>query len=220
MTRSVSRRTPIRDDARPRVLVAVCGAVIAAVVVAGCTATDADDARTSPSGTPTSATQGAPVEVPGVPPCPTSSASVAVVDDGLPDLTLPCLTAGPDVRLAGLRGTPTVINVWASWCPPCRDELPYFVGLQDRFDGRIDVLGIDLLDRDDAARAILEDFALDYPSIVDADGATRAALGIQAPPVTFFVDARGRIVDRKVGAMASQAELDDLVAAAFDLDAR
>ena len=59
---------------------------------------------------------------PGSRTVPLSDASVAPVDGGLPDVTLPCLGGGRDVRLAGLRGRPMMINIWAQWCEPCRAE--------------------------------------------------------------------------------------------------
>jgi thiol-disulfide isomerase/thioredoxin len=145
---------------------------------------------------------------------------VPVVADGLPDLTMPCLTKGPDVRLAGLRGTPTVVNVWASWCPPCRDELGFLADLQSRTRGDLRVLGIDLLDRPDAARAAIEDFGVNYPSVEDADGQVRSALNVQAPPVTYFVDAAGTITFTKVGQIRTQSELDALVRKHLGVDPR
>jgi thiol-disulfide isomerase/thioredoxin len=172
----------------------------------------------SSSPAPSATTEGATAVAPagptraGVPPCPESSTTVPALDDGLPDLTLPCLTAGPPVRLAGLRGEPLVVNVWASWCPPCRDELPYFADAAARTKGDVRFLGLDLLDRTSAALAVQDDFGLPYPSVVDADGAVRGELGVQSPPVTLFVDADGVIVHTAVGAMSSQRQLDALIA--------
>jgi thiol-disulfide isomerase/thioredoxin len=188
----------------------------AVTTAAGCTA----DPPAQADGA-TSATTAAPRPVvAGVPPCPRSDAEVPALADGLPDLTLPCLTRGPDVRLAGVRGTPLVVNVWASWCPPCRDELGYLANLQERTRGELRVLGIDLLDRPEAARAAIEDFGVNYPSVDDADGQVRAALNVQAPPVTLFVDADGRITYRKVGQIRTQAELDALVREHLGVTAR
>jgi thiol-disulfide isomerase/thioredoxin len=179
------------------------------IACAGCTR-NADDSPEPSASAPTTVTTAAPA-LAGVPACPPSDPQVPARGDGLPDLTLPCLTQGPDVRLAGLRGTPTVVNVWASWCPPCREELGYLADLQSRARGDLRVLGIDLLDRPEAARAAIEDFGVNFPSVEDADGEVRGALNVQAPPVTFFVEADGRIAFTKVGQIRSQAELDALV---------
>jgi thiol-disulfide isomerase/thioredoxin len=201
------------------VLVTVLG-VVAAVALAACGPTDAGEPIDG-DGTPSTRS---PVEAPptsgpsvaGVRPCPESDADVPALDDGLPDLTLGCLTKGPAVRLAGVRGTPMLLNVWASWCPPCREELPYLVDLDLRTSDReLMILGLDLLDRTDPALAVLEDFGVRYPSVIDPDGDARAALGVQAPPVTLFIDADGVVVRTKVGAFASQSELDDAVADAL-----
>ena len=61
----------------------------------------------------------------GIADCPRSDSDVAAVPSGLPDVVLPCLGGGREVRLAGLRGKPMMINVWAQWCGPCREEAPY-----------------------------------------------------------------------------------------------
>ena len=73
----------------------------------------------------------------GIADCPRSDPGVAAVPSGLPDVVLPCLGGGREVRLAGLRGKPMMINVWAQWCEPCREEAPYLAevrGKQVRFD--------------------------------------------------------------------------------------
>jgi thiol-disulfide isomerase/thioredoxin len=201
---------------RRRAVRRAAGGAIAAVCVLPMAACGEGDAATSPSSTPTasSTADASPRPAPtidGVAACPPSDPDIPARDDGLPDLTLPCLTAGPDVRLAGLRGTPTVINVWASWCPPCREEIPHLVELNERADGRVRILGIDLLDRDEAAIAVVEDFGMTYPSVVDSEGEVRSALNVPAPPVTLFVDSDGVIVGRKVGQIESVEEFTALV---------
>ena len=61
----------------------------------------------------------------GIEDCPRSDPDVPAVTSGLPDLVLACLGGGREVRLAGLRGQPMMINVWAQWCGPCREEAPF-----------------------------------------------------------------------------------------------
>jgi cytochrome c biogenesis protein CcmG, thiol:disulfide interchange protein DsbE len=144
-------------------------------------------------------------------PCPRTT-TAAPVADGLPELTLPCLRDGSSVRLAGLRGRPAVVNVWASWCQPCAAEMPYLVAAHRAAGDRVTFLGIDYADRPDAAGDFLAAFGVRYPSVDDGDGQTRAALGFLGPPWTYFVDATGRIVGDHRGQLTSERQLRDLLA--------
>jgi cytochrome c biogenesis protein CcmG/thiol:disulfide interchange protein DsbE len=109
---------------------------------------------------------------------------------GIPDISLPCFTGGADVRLRDLRG-PTVINIWGSWCGPCREELPVVQGLADRAGGRFTVIGVDT--RDDRAKAA--DFATDrgvtFPTLFDPEQRFIGALGVTMLPATVFINADG-----------------------------
>lgn len=115
-------------------------------------------------------------------------------------------------RLRQLRGTPVVLNGWASWCPPCRAELPLFATAATRFGGRVAFLGADVEDDADAARRLLAELPLGYPSY----STSLEALGSLAPttgtPFTVFLDPEGEVVDVHIGAYRSQAELDGDVA--------
>jgi thiol-disulfide isomerase/thioredoxin len=110
----------------------------------------------------------------------------------LPDLTLPCLASGQDVRINRLGGS-AVINLWASWCGPCRTELPAFQRYSERVAGRLLVVGVNSEDTRRAAQAVVDDLGLTFPMLADRDGALRKALGRAGLPVTLFVDARGQI---------------------------
>ncbi|MFD0819309.1 TlpA family protein disulfide reductase, partial [Micromonospora zhanjiangensis] len=110
----------------------------------------------------------------------------------LPDLRLPCFTGGAPVGLAELPG-PAVINLWASWCPPCRKELPAFQRLAVRAGDRLHVLGVDTRDDRAAAESLATDFGLTYPTLFDPDERLRRALARTALPVTLFVDGQGRV---------------------------
>jgi thiol-disulfide isomerase/thioredoxin len=145
--------------------------------------------------------------------CPASDPKVAARDDGLPDLTLPCLGDGPAVRLAGLRGTPTVVNVWASWCGPCREELSLFADVAGSSGTALRVVGIDATDDPPSALSLLADAGVHYPSVRDDTGSTKAPMGWGSGlPVTYFVDADGRIAFAKHGAVANADELRTLLA--------
>lgn len=154
------------------------------------------------------------VKAAGLRPCPVAGPA-AVRDDGLPDVELPCLGEGPEVRLAGLRGEPMLVNVWASWCAPCRGELPM---LQRASDAGLRVLGVDLLDQPDAALRTLKSLGVTFPSVSDPDGRVRDELGLAATPTTLFVTPDGEVVHTKFGAFASAAELSSMARQYLDVD--
>ncbi len=143
-------------------------------------------------------------------PCP-STPSRPPVTNGLPDVSLPCLGDGPDIRLADLRG-PLIINVWAQWCGPCREEAPFLAALVKKAGGKVQLLGIDYADpRPELAVKFATEHQLAYPHLVDADKTTQQALKIGGPPLTAFVDKTGAIVHVHRGVFTSQDQLDQLV---------
>ena len=126
--------------------------------------------------------------------CPTSTGT-ASGKDALPDLELDCLAGGRPVRLSGLTGTPTVINLWASWCEPCRKELPLLAKADREFGERVRIIGIDVTDRaPEAALLLAQESGVTYPQLVDPGGRTRAPLRYMGLPLTVFVDEQGRMV--------------------------
>jgi len=145
----------------------------------------------------------------GIADCPASDPSVAAVEGGLPDLVLPCLGGGRDVRLAGLRGRPMIVNVWAQWCGPCREEAPYLrdVSAANRSDAII--LGVDYVDgvQPDKAIEFAQVSGWTYPQVADTDKALAAPLQILGPPYTFFVRADGTIAGRHSGAFSSADQI-------------
>ncbi|MQA79552.1 MAG: redoxin family protein [Streptosporangiales bacterium] len=126
----------------------------------------------------------------------------------LPAVRLPCLDTGPTVPLGGLRG-PLVVNLWATWCDPCLEEMPLFQRLHAAAGERVRVLGVATKDRSpDAALQFAGEVDLRYPSVYDRDGAVlrtaRAGTGL---PVTLFVDRAGRVVHRKIGPYTAYDQL-------------
>lgn len=129
----------------------------------------------------------------------------------LPDISLPCLGPGPDIRLADLRG-PLLVNVWAQWCGPCRDEAPYLAALRRKAAGKVELLGIDYADpRREQAVKFAVDQQWDYPHLADADKQLAGPLRVAGPPLTAFVGADGAVRYVHRGPFRSQQELDQLV---------
>ncbi|WP_346537790.1 TlpA disulfide reductase family protein [Micromonospora sp. DPT] len=110
----------------------------------------------------------------------------------LPGLILSCFTGGTPVALRDVRG-PAVVNVWASWCPPCRKELPAFQRLSERAAGRLQVIGVNSRDTRTAAQSIGEDYGIRFPMLFDQGEALQRELGRNALPLTLLVDAQGRV---------------------------
>jgi cytochrome c biogenesis protein CcmG, thiol:disulfide interchange protein DsbE len=147
----------------------------------------------------------------GVDPCPVTRRGQAA-PGGLPAITLPCLGGGRDVHLAGLRGKPTVVNLWASWCTPCRDELPVLQDFYTRAQGKVRMIGVDFEDtRPGAALQLLRQSGVTYPQVADFDKAVDAGLGPHPVPMTVLVAADGEVVAKLPIEITSADQLADLV---------
>ena len=111
-------------------------------------------------------------------------------------------------RLRGLRGYPVVVNKWASWCPPCRNEFPYFQKLSVELGREIAFVGIASRDDTGPARAFLEEFPVSFPSYEDPDEKVAKVIGGHlAFPATAFYDRSGKRVLVKQGGYESEARL-------------
>lgn len=114
------------------------------------------------------------------------------------------------------RGAPLVVNVWASWCGPCRTEAPDLARVASAYAGRVRFLGIDVLDARPSARAFVREFGWPYPSLYDPAGEIRDRLGLVGQPATLLYDASGTLVETHIGPITAEqlsAELDRLLAA-------
>jgi thiol-disulfide isomerase/thioredoxin len=110
-------------------------------------------------------------------------------------------------RIAALRGYPVVVNVWASWCGPCRYEFPVLQELSARYGKRVAFFGVDAEDDADAASTFLEEEPVPYPSYSDADAEIKSSIGATGGvPDTAFYDRRGDLLYLKQGPYAEDAE--------------
>jgi cytochrome c biogenesis protein CcmG/thiol:disulfide interchange protein DsbE len=110
--------------------------------------------------------------------------------------------AGANLSLAELRGTPFVLNFWASWCAPCREEAPILEQGWRRFGPRgVLFLGLNMQDLTDDARNFIAEFDVSYPTIRDQGNNVAQDYGVTGVPETYFITARGRVVDHVIGVL-------------------
>lgn len=111
-----------------------------------------------------------------------------------PALELPKLSGGGRGSLADYRGQVVVVNFWASWCEPCREESPLLERWHKRMAGKGGtVLGVDVLDVTGDAEDFIDEYGLSYPMLKDKDGDALEGFGVVAYPETFVIDRDGRI---------------------------
>ncbi len=126
-----------------------------------------------------------------------------------PGFTLPQLGGG-EVALSELRGKPVIVDFWATWCGPCEESIPVLVAFQQKFAGRVHVLGVSVDWEREAVEPFAREHGMTYPVLF---GDESLALDYGAPgfPALFVVDADGRIVEAHVG-VTSLPELEAAVA--------
>ena len=117
-----------------------------------------------------------------------------------PDFTIDILDGG-EKSLRDYRGKPVVVNFWASWCGPCREETPDLVKLHKKYADRVDFVGIIYQDEEGAVRRFIKEFGIGYENGMDARGQASAAYKITGVPTTFVIDAQGGLRARWLGAI-------------------
>jgi cytochrome c biogenesis protein CcmG/thiol:disulfide interchange protein DsbE len=120
--------------------------------------------------------------------------------DELPEIDV----AGYDTLLGELRGTPVVVNFWASWCGPCQAEAPRFAAAAAEYGDRVQFLGVDILDDRTSAAGFIAEHGLPYPNVFDPGGAIRTDLGSIGQPVTAFYDADGNLIAKVDGEISEK----------------
>ncbi|HEY2591505.1 MAG TPA: TlpA disulfide reductase family protein [Steroidobacteraceae bacterium] len=158
---------------------------------AAATAATAGTSSTLASGSSTLPTPGSEPASPAAKPAPLE----------LPDITLPDTTGAPR-KLSAWHGRPVIVNFWATWCEPCRREIPLLESLRRKAADHLEVIGVAVDDRDPVLQ-YMKRMSIDYPVLVggtDQGTAAIAAFGMQAVlPFSVFADTQGRIVAAKVG---------------------
>ena len=133
------------------------------------------------------------------------------VGEPVPDRTLPRLQGGGSADIAAYRGRWVLVNVWASWCPPCRDEAPTLERFYTRERGKgFTVLGIDSRDVSSDAVGFLRRYHITYPQLHDGSAELYDAFGMTGYPENFLVDPQGKLALVRRGAVTT-SYLNDVV---------
>jgi len=128
-----------------------------------------------------------------------------------PEISLPTLE-GRTFRLSEQLGKPVIVNFWATWCPPCRAELPAFeeVYKNHRNEGLV-IVGVDIAEPQDVVTKFVADMGLTFPIALDSDGEALALYRVQGLPTTLFVGRDGTILDVTVGGPLTKAAIESKV---------
>ena len=185
----------------------ITGAIVVGAVVLLVPGPGAPDPAASPepvgqaSASPSapSASNGSSPGASGSPGASADPAAAFGIGEPAPPLAVPQLGGG-EVALSNLRGKPVWVNFMASWCPPCRDELPIMNGLAARYaeTGRV-VLAIDVREDEAVVDAFIREMNVAFPVGLDGDGAAQSDWGALALPVHYWIDAEGIVRDGALG---------------------
>jgi cytochrome c biogenesis protein CcmG, thiol:disulfide interchange protein DsbE len=118
--------------------------------------------------------------------------------------------SGNSIHLANLQGEVIVLNFWASWCPPCRTEMPVIQKVSNQNLGKkVQIIGVNATSRDTMANAtkFVKNYGLTFQIVYDIDGSATRQYQIQSFPTTFFIDQKGIVRDVLIGGPLSEAAL-------------
>jgi thiol-disulfide isomerase/thioredoxin len=123
--------------------------------------------------------------------------------------SLECLDGSTGLPVDSIKG-PAIINVWGSWCDPCRDEIPYFRDFYAQMDPSIQLIGVDVEERNrEDGQKFVRDYGITWPNLYDEDGSTRKYFGMGVP-VTWFIGPDGETIYKHIGPIKSLTELKNL----------
>ena len=119
-----------------------------------------------------------------------------------PDFTLSQLN-GEQLTLSSYHGKVVLLDFWATWCVPCREEIPHFVELQDKYRERgLQIIGVSMDDSADPVRPFAQQFRMNYPVVMGNAKLGEEYGGVLGLPIAFLLDRDGRIVKKHIGATA------------------
>ncbi|MCB0080229.1 MAG: TlpA family protein disulfide reductase [Caldilineaceae bacterium] len=144
-------------------------------------------------------------------------ATVAVMSRPAGDFTMPLydpFNNETEFQLSNYRGQTVVLNFWASWCPPCREEAPVLEAVWRQYqDQDVIFVGVDIWDTERDARAYMREFNITFPNVIDNRGTVAVEYGLTGVPETYFITPDGMISRKVIGAI-SQAVLEESIAEA------
>jgi cytochrome c biogenesis protein CcmG, thiol:disulfide interchange protein DsbE len=140
-----------------------------------------------------------------------SVAAASMEGQAAPDFALVDF-AGKKRGLRDFRGKPVLLNFWASWCGPCRMEMPDLARAADKYQGKVEFLGVNLTQRDapEVAQAFLQENHVHYPNLQDVAGEAADHYRIMVIPTSFLIDKNGKLVARIQGPLR-EADIDQLL---------
>lgn len=185
-------------QARRESLLVAVGLCVAALLLVGCAAQDASGARPA-----------APVIsgslLPSMAQSPEEQEPAVALGRYAPDFELPDLT-GQQVSLSQWRGQTLLVNFWASWCEPCREEMPLLQATYEAYgDDGLMVLGVNMGEEARRVAGFAEDLGLTFPTLVDEKTDVGTLYRVRGAPTTYFIDREGVIRQRYVGPLSTEA---------------
>jgi thiol-disulfide isomerase/thioredoxin len=121
-------------------------------------------------------------------------------------IMLDCLDGTDGASINGIKG-PAIINVWGSWCGPCKEEMPVLRSFYEKAQGKLALIGVDVEEASiEDGREFVENNGITWPNLYDADGKSRAYFGMGVP-VTWFIAADGNVAYKHIGVIKSEKEL-------------
>ncbi|HSE83020.1 MAG TPA: TlpA disulfide reductase family protein [Thermodesulfobacteriota bacterium] len=127
--------------------------------------------------------------------------------DYIKNFSLPSLDGNENIEINDFKGKPMIVNFWASWCAPCRQEMPFFEETWRKYEAKgVVFLGIDVLDQEKNAKEFLSQLGISYVNLYDQSGEVANEYGVFALPVTLFIDKKGKIIRKSYGGFVGEED--------------